>query len=230
MKYLGVIILCLLILFMLYINTIIVEGASSNINLPSGANQASIKDIDDMRSFLEQMYMISILNPNDKTSDSLNSTCYKISILGTYLWPLLGPYTEWSLDNLTPVFGSPTKPTSQISAMASQSKSEPPKIPIISNDKDYVMFLQLSVLGNMIMPFSMYPSNDSRSVTLWYKRPGDNYVMDYSDYLNNPDWGYSVYVSNKYLTKITLILAYFHAQMNSTAQTYPSDSDYTKYY
>jgi len=225
MKYLGIIILCLLILFMLYINSAIIEG---NINLPSGSNKASIKDIDDMRNFLEQMYMITILNPNDKTNNILNTNSYKISILGTYLWPLLGPYTEWSLDNLAPIFGSPTKPTSQMAAMAEQAKQEPPKIPILSNDKDYGMFLQLAVLGNMIMPFSVYPANNGNSVTLWYKE-GKDTIVDRYNLIRDLDWGHSIFFSNMYLTEITLILAYFHAQMNSTAQTYPSDNVYTKY-
>ena len=228
MKYLGIIILCLLILFMLYINTAIVEGAANNINLPSGGNQASIKDIDDMRNFLEQMYMITILNPNDKTNNILNTNSYKISLLGTYLWPLLGPYTEWSLDNLTPIFGTPTKPTSQMAAMAKQANSEPPKIPILSNDKDYGMFLQLAILGNMIMPFSVYPANNGNSVTLWYKQGKDTIVDRYNMATNN-DWGHSIFFSNMYLTEITLILAYFHAQTKSTAQTYPGDNPYTGY-
>jgi hypothetical protein len=212
MKYLGIIILCLLILFMLYINTAIVEGAANNINLPSGGNQASIKDIDDMRNFLEQMYMITILNPNDKTNNILNTNSYKISLLGTYLWPLLGPYTEWSLDNLTPIFGTPTKPTSQMAAMAKQANSEPPKIPILSNDKDYVLFLQLAVLGNMIMPFSIYPAENGNSVTLWYKAGRDS-IVDRYNLINNGDWGYAVFFSNMYLTEITVILAYFHAHL-----------------
>lgn len=233
MKYIGIILLCLLILFMLYINTIIVEGSDTGPSLPSGANQASITSIDDMRTLLEQMYMICILNPNDQTGQILNTNSYKISLLGTYLWPLLGPYTSWTIEELIPLFGNPVKPTSQVQKISSQSNPQPPKIPIIANDEDYVKFLQLAVLGSMIMPFSTYPYNNGQSVTLWSKNDRGN-IMDYWRYGrdSNPvnGWGHAVYFSSMYLTEITLLLSHFHGQTVSTVSEFPGDNIYTELY
>lgn len=230
MKYFGIIILCLLILFMLYINNIIVEGSPQ---LPSGSNKGTINTIDDLRDFLEEMYMVCLLNPNDQTNNTLNTNSYKISILGTYLWPLLGPYTEWSLDDLSPLFGNPTNHTSVLQGSAAQSSGKTPPIPIIASDKDYVLFLQLAVLGSMIMPFSTYPYNNGQSVTIWYKSSdgkGNYVVVDYYDRSYDHDWGQTIYISNTYLSEITMILAYFHGQTTSTIKSYPGDSIYTELY
>jgi hypothetical protein len=233
MKYLGIIILCLLIIFMLYINTIIIEGADSGPSLPSGSDQGSIKSIEDMRIFLEEMYMICLLNPNDQTRNIPNTNSYKISILGTYLWPLLGPYTEWTLDDLSPLFGTPTNPTSLVQGSAAQSSGKIPPVPIIASDKDYVLFLQLAILGSMIMPFSTYPYNNGHSVTIWYKVIGGKrhgQVRDYYNFGRDASWGQTVYLSNTYLSEITQILSHFHGQTTAAIKSYPGDSIYTRLY
>jgi len=230
MKYFGIIILCLLMLFMLYVNTIIIEGSPQ---LPSGSNQASINTIDDMRDFLEQMYLICLLNPNDQTANIQNTNSYKISILGSYLWPLLGPFTNWSLDELSPLFGSPTNPTSVLQGSAEQSSGKTPPVPIIASDKDYVLFLQLSILGSMIMPFSTYPSTDpNKSVTVWRNTSTGTTttVDDKSKKGGDPSWGHAVNISNTYLSQITMILAHFHGQTTSAIRSYPGDSIYTELY
>jgi len=93
MKYFIVFILGIFILLLIYVNMNIREGAPQ---LGSGSNQAAINSIEDMRTFLEEMYMVCLLNPNDQSENkTFNTDCYKISILATYLWPLLGPYTYW---------------------------------------------------------------------------------------------------------------------------------------
>lgn len=233
MKYLSIIILCLLILFMLYINTIIVEGVDGGPSLPSGSDQGSIKSIEDMRIFLEEMYMVCLLNPNDQTKNIPNTNSYKISILGTYLWPLLGPYTEWSLDELSPLFGNPTNPTSIVQKSAAQSSGKTPPVPIIAGDEDYILFLQLAILGSMIMPFSTYPFNNGHSVTIWHKVQGgksNGHVMDYYNFGRNRSWGQTIYLSNTYLSEITQILAHFHGQTTTASKSYPGDSKYTELY
>jgi hypothetical protein len=175
--------------------------------------------------------MVCLLNPNDQTGNIHNTNSYKISILGTYLWPLLGPYTEWSLDDLSPLFGTPTNPTSAMQGSIGQST--PPPIPIIAGDEDYVLFLQLAILGSMIMPFSTYPYNNGHSVTLWYKIIGGKHNGQVRDYYNNgrdPSWGQAVYISNTYLSEITMILAHFHGQTTSAIKSYPGDTPYTELY
>jgi len=234
MKYLGIIILCLLILFTLYINTIIIEGSDTGPNLPSGGNQGSIKDIDDMRTFLEQMYMICLLNPNDQTNKIQNTNGYKISLLGTYLWPLLAPYTEWTLDDLSPLFGTPTNPTSVTQGSAAQSNGQKPKVPIIASDDDYTKFLELAILGKIITPYSTDNYNNGYSVVVWSKDINGN-VTDFMDNTRgwvpyHDYWGAPYYFVNTYLHDITMLLAHFHGQTTSNNKSWPGDSQFTEVY
>ena len=226
MKTVLIISLLLVIITMLYYNTKIIEGAPQ---LPSGSNQASVNTIADMRAFLEQMYMICLLNPNDTSGDKvLNTSCYKVSLLGTYLWPVLGPFTEWSLEELTPIFGVPTNPTSMMQGSAAQSDTSPPTIPIITNDEDYQLFLQLAVLGNLIRPFSTADFNNWRSVVTWYKDNRGN-ARDAC----KERWGSypsTIYLMNDYYTQIIYILAHFHAQAAPANKLYNGDSIYTELY
>jgi hypothetical protein len=223
--------MCMLILFMLYINTIIVEGSQNNIG---GANNiASINTIDDLRDFLEKMYMICIANPNQQitsqSNDKISQTNpYKIGILGTYLWPLLGPLSEQSIEDLTEKYGISSAPLSQMQLMSKQTNPNPPPIPIIQSDKDYVLLLQLAILGSMITSFSTYPANGGNSVTIWYQDAKG--LHDYYNYGRNPSWGNSIYFSNLYLSQITMILAHFHGQTNKSNGRYSGDSAYTQLY
>lgn len=225
MKLALIIGLSIIIIIMLYYNTRIIEGAAM---LPSGSNQASVNTIEDMRTFLEQMFLICLLNINDTSNGNIsNTTCYKISLLGTYLWPVLGPFTEWSLEELSPIFGVPTNPTSVIKGAAEQNDTSNPPIPIIMNDSDYQLFIQLAVLGNMIRPFSVSDYNRGDSTVTWYKDGED--IHDGC----KERWGsyaYSISVMNEYFKEIFSILAYFHAQTTPKDKIYPGDSEYTALY
>jgi hypothetical protein len=137
------------------------------------------------------------------------------------------------LDDLTPLFGTPTTPTSVIQGSAAQSSGKTPPVPIIAGDKDYVLFLQLAILGSMIMPFSTYPNNNGNSVTLWYRfigRRGNGQVRDYYRHGRDRYWGQAVYLSNTYLSEITQILAHFHGQNANSLKTHSGDSIYTALY
>jgi hypothetical protein len=225
MKLVLIVGLSIIIIIMLYYNTRIIEGAPL---LPSGSNQASVNTIEDMRTFLEQMYMITILNSNDTSNGNIsNTTCYKISQLGTYLWPILGPFTEWSLEELSPIFGVPMNPTSIIQGAAEQNDTSTPPIPIITNDDDYQKFIQLAALGNMIRPFSVADYNRGDSVTTWYKdgeKVHDGCKERWGSYAS------SINVMNAYYLEIASKLAYFHAQTAPKDKLYPGDSIYTALY
>lgn len=225
MKLALIIGLSIIIIIMLYYNTRIIEGAAM---LPSGSNQASVNTIEDMRTFLEQMFLICLLNTNDTSNGKIsNTTCYKISILGTYLWPVLGPFTEWSLEELSPIFGVPTNPTSVIKGAAEQNDTSKPPIPIIMNDSDYQLFIQLAVLGNMIRPFSVSDYNRGESAVTWYnegEKIRDGCKERWGSYAS------SISVMNEYFTEIYSILAYFHAQTAPKDKIYPGDSEYTALY
>lgn len=226
MKVIIILSLCLIIIVMLYYNTKLIEGAPE---LPSGNSQASVNNMKDMRTFLEQMYMVCLLNPNDTSSERVwNTSCYKTGILSTYLWPVLGPFSSWSLEELSPIFGVPTGPISLTQATAEQSNTEPKPIPIITNDEDYQLFLQLAILGNLIRSFGTAELDGLNSTVLWFKdnkgRTRDACREKWKGYQS------SLYLMNDYYKQIVYILAHFHAQANPTNKISYGDSKYTELY
>jgi hypothetical protein len=211
---------------MLNINSKIIEGT---VTLPYGSNKIDIKTIEDMRDFLEKMYFFCISPPNDTTTDKIkNSKCFKVTILGTYLWPSLGPYTYWSLGELTNLFGVSVKPTSQTEKIAQQQNTTPPPVPIIMNDMDYQLFIQLALLGQFLEPFTTTDWNGWNSAIVWFK-----------DNRNNPRdgclerWGEargSVALLQLYFKQIQTILTYFHSQTDTNNTIHSGDSIYTTSY
>jgi len=224
MKYLLILILCVIIIWMLNIK--IIEGASI---LDSGPGKIDVKEMKDMREFLEQMYMICLLNPNDSTSKNIRNTiCYKCSILGSYLWPALGPYTYSSLEQLTPLYGEAGKPTSDMEKSAQQQNTTPPPVPIIVNDMDYQSFIQLAILGQLLQPFTIEDANGWNSDVIWFRdrkdRPRDACKEYWGGYQS------SIGVITDYFEKIKTLLAYFHGQTQSKRSIHYGDSIYTKDY
>lgn len=224
MKYLIIIVLCIIIIWTLNIK--IIEGGT---NIPGGESIIETKSIDDMREFLEKMYGVCLLNTNDTSGDKTrNTNCFKVSILGAYLWPTLAGYTYQSLEELSPMFGKSTVPKSPAKEMAEEQETTPPKVPILLNDTDYQLFLQLAILGKLIHPFSAADWNKWNSSVVWFKDTNGN-AKDAC----NENWsGYQGAVSlvDKYLKKITTILAYFHSQTNSNNTINNGDSLYTSMY
>lgn len=228
MKYFLIMTLCFLIILLLYVNfyTNVTEGAPQ---LPSGSSQGQINNIADMRTFLEQMYMICLSNPNDQSSNkTYNTNCYKISILATYLWPVLGPYTYMSLDDLTPIFGAPTTPTSAAQAASAQQNPTPPAIPVIVTDDDYQLFVQLAIIGRIIVPFATVPYDGWNSAVVWFK----DSKGDARDCCMERWGGYQATFTlvEGYFGDIKTILAYFHRQSDNSTKFYKGDSVYTKLY
>ena len=224
MKFLLIVLLCIILIYML--NQNIVEGS---VQLPSGSNQVSIKNTEDLRTFLEQMYMVCLMNPNDMSSDKASFTdCYKMNILASYLWPTLGPYSYWSLEDLSPLFGQAVKQQTQTEKMAAQQNTTPPPIPVLINDTDYQLFLQLAILGRLAAPFVTDKFNNWNSAVVWFKDDNSN-----SRDACKEQWGEyqaATTIVNAYLTKITIILGYFHAQTTSNNKIHHGDSVYTSMY
>jgi hypothetical protein len=221
----GIMIFIILLIIFINIKMDIIEPAGPD--LPSGSQQGQINGIKDMRAFLEQMYIVCILNENDQHESKVNSTiCYKTSVLGTYLWPLLGPYTYRSVEELTSVFGASTNPTS--ASEASSQSSEPSPIPIILNDHDYQLFLQIAIIGKILEPFAIRPMNNWNTATVWYKDGRGNVGSACTQ-----RWGgyqASVAFVTKYIKELTVILGYFHSQNDSANKLQGSDTIFTKLY
>ena len=224
MKYLIIIVLCIIIIWML--NTKIIEGENS---IPNASGKIETGTITDMRDFLEKMYSVCLLNPNDTSGDKTkNTNCFKANVLGSYLWPTLAGYTHQSLEELSPIFGKDTLPKSPAGEMAEEQDPNPPPVPILLNDTDYQLFIQLAILGKLLHPFSAADWNSWDSSVVWFK-DRNGYARDAC----KERWGgYQGAVSlvNKYLKKITTILAYFHSQTNSNTSISYGDSVYTSMY
>jgi hypothetical protein len=232
MKYFTSIVICFLIVLIIYVHYNIIEGLGGP-QLPSGSNQAQINTTEDLRTFLEQMYMICLLNPNDQSTDkSYNTVCYKMTVLASYLWPVLGPYTYLSLDELSPIFGAPTKPKSIVEKTSDQQNPNPPPIPIITNDLDYQLLLQLAIIGNIIQPFLTEPHNNWNSSVVWFKQDWKKNTVRTRDACYERWGGYQgpVAVNTAYFNEIKTILAYFHSQTDSSDKIYYGDNGYTKMY
>jgi hypothetical protein len=208
------------------LNIKIIEGDTS---IPNVSGKIETGDITQMRDFLEKMYSVCLLNPNDTTGDKTkNTNCFKANVLGAYLWPTLAGYTHQSLEDLSPIFGQNTTPKSPAGEMAEEQDPTPPPVPILLNDTDYQLFLQLAILGKLLQPFSTDDWNDWNSSVVWFK-DNNGYARDAC----KDHWsGYQGAVSlvNGYLKKITTILAYFHSQTNSNNSVSYGDSVYTSMY
>jgi hypothetical protein len=208
------------------LNTKIIEGENS---IPNASGKIETGTITDMRDFLEKMYSVCLLNPNDTSGDKTkNTNCFKANVLGSYLWPTLAGYTHQSLEELSPIFGKDTLPKSPAGEMAEEQDPNPPPVPILLNDTDYQLFLQLAILGKLLHPFSAADWNSWDSSVVWFK-DRNGYARDAC----KERWGgYQGAVSlvNKYLKKITTILAYFHSQTNSNTSISYGDSVYTSMY
>jgi len=224
MKYILIIVLIVIIIWMLNIK--IIEGDTQ---IPNGSGQIETGDITKMRDFLEKMYAICLLNPNDTTgTNTKNTNCFKASILGAYLWPALEGYTTMSLEELTPIFGKNTDLKSPAKELSEEQDPTPKPVPILLNDTDYQLFLQLAILGKLIQPFSTPAYNNGSSSVVWFKDSGGNTRDACTE-----NWkGYQGAVSlvKRYIMKITTILAYFHSQTDSSNKINYGDSVYTSLY
>ena len=224
MKYLLIIVLCIIIISMLNIK--IIEGDTT---IPGITGKIETGTIKDMRDFLEKMYSICLLNPNDTTGDKTkNTNCFKDNILGAYIWPTLAGYTKQSLEDLSPIFGKSTTEKSPASELAEEQDNTPQPVPILLNDTDYQLFLQLAILGKLLHPFSAADWNNWDSTVLWFKDDNGNARDGCKE-----RWGgyeHPISLVDRYLKKITIILAYFHSQTNSNNTISNGDSVYTSMY
>ena len=224
MKYLLIAVLCIIIIWMLNIK--IIEGDTT---IPNASGKIETGTIQDMRDFLEKMYSICLLNPNDTTENNTkNTNCFKVSILGAYLWPTLAGYTKQSLEDLIPIYGKSTEEKSLAGQMAEEQNTTPEPVPILLNDTDYQLFLQLAILGRLLQPFTSENWDNYNSAVIWFKDDND-YAIDGC----KQRWGgYEGAISlvDEYLRKITLILGYFHSQTNNNNSVSNGDSVYTSMY
>jgi hypothetical protein len=66
MKYWIILSVCVVIIGIIYYYTRNIKEGIGGPELPSGSFQAQINTTEDMRKFLEQMYMITLANANDQ--------------------------------------------------------------------------------------------------------------------------------------------------------------------
>ena len=144
---LYIIILISIIAFLItYKSLVIEEGFDDQVTIPSGNFSADIRTIKGLRDFLEKMYLICILNIHDvdKESGCPQSTCYKVTVLGTYL-PLLSDLLEYDMQTLFETYGTQTQPNVMNTPIGPQ-----PPIPIIASNKDYNTLISLSTNSKLL--------------------------------------------------------------------------------
>jgi len=212
MKYIYFIVIITIIIFFLSINKI-VEG---DVSLPSGQNQASVGSLKDLRTFLEQMYMISTLNENDITTDGVQqSACYKISILGTFIPSVLGNLASTDMQTLQSIYGDQT--TQPLMAGMPNPTVSPPIPPVINGNQDYIMFLTLCTYGNLLSVYN--------ALGIWVRYPGSDNNKVVAELCTAPtgDQVYLLQSARNMLNIIKQCLAYFHNQ-SMPNQSSPGDA------
>ena len=109
--------------------------------IQSLSNSQSVSSLDDMRTFLEQLYTVTYTSPNSIVQNNIeNSVCYQVSILGTYIPSVLSSIPNTSMEDLFQMYGSP--PLSPM--VPSQT---PPVSGILTTTQDYIMLLRLYIAG-----------------------------------------------------------------------------------
>jgi hypothetical protein len=207
------IIFLILLLYMVYSQQI-KETMIANLS-----SSQTVATLDDMRTFLEELYTVTYTNPNSVVSGNIKNTiCYQISILGTYIPTVLSSIPRATMEELFKTYGSP--PRQAIGASAT-----PPAPGILTSTQDYVMLLQLYMAGSNL---SMVTVEDD---PIWHQDlSGDTTVTvdlcESIDKSNSDIIAYSVSLYNI----IKTCLQHFHNQVaNSSSNTYGDISDTVTY-
>jgi hypothetical protein len=157
---LYIIVLISVLVFLISYKSILIEGIEDQVSIPSGNNSADIHTIKGLRDFLEKMYFICLLNHTDvdTVSGCLQSTCYKVTILGTYL-PLVADLLDYDMQTLFDIYGTQSQTT-----IMNTPVGPPPPIPIIASNADYNRLISLStnskLLNNIITNFPVWKRID----------------------------------------------------------------------
>ena len=207
---LYIIILISIIAFLITYKSLVIEGIDDQVTIPSGNFSADIHTIKGLRDFLEKMYLICILNIHDvdKESGCPQSTCYKVTVLGTYL-PLLSDLLEYDMETLFNTYGTQTQP----SVMNTPIGPQPP-IPIIASNKDYNTLISLSTNSKLLN--SIITNNP-----VWKRKDGSKQA-NCDDTCNSSDdkTRQIIWSIQPIYHSIKRDLAYFHKQK------YPKDVSY----
>jgi len=208
--------LCVIMISVLIIThyTKVIEGAEAN--LPSGNYTAPVNSVSEMRTFLEQMYTLCILSPNDLSNYDTNHTLgYKIATVGTYIWPVLGPISAKPMEELFASYGATAIPT-QMEGVPSLT---PPPTPVIAGNLDYLMFMQLCTAANAIQ-FFVTGENP-----VWRRQKGkknSTVIIDYSVNMNTEARA-KVALASIYFNAIKSSLEFFHNQSEASKVVHNGD-------
>jgi hypothetical protein len=146
--------LTLLILF-----SIFSLHATKNIEGYELKNTVNIQELQSVRSFLEEMYSICIKLENDLVDGNLNTMCYKCSILGIYI-PAQLKIEDKSMEELWKYYGQAAIcPPDGVCDEKNDSKRLDNIVPLLSNQKDYFMLIQLITSAKALSPFIKSTTN-----------------------------------------------------------------------
>jgi hypothetical protein len=172
--------------------------------LSSGNNKASVTTIDNMRAFLEMMWT---LTAKDETKDASYNFCNKFAEICSAMPSTISDLRKLDREEIYKLFSAIANPTSP--PMTPQT--QPPPIPIIKNNGDYVKFLTLCLRSTFLPPFILPSVNINNKLDRKNKQ------------INATNLGV-VDCANQLFIPIRDILNYFHNQYLNNDNSSPGDT------
>lgn len=157
------VVIIILLLILLYIHC--TEQIKENL-ITALTDSKKINTLKDLRDFLEEAYAVCYTNPNSISNSVKNTVCYKISVLGTYIPPILGSIATQDMESLFALYSSPKN---------SIGSTEPPAPGILTSTQDYIMLLQLYIASKNLKMFS------SGAFPIWKQDIDNGKALDDSD-------------------------------------------------
>lgn len=209
LQYLLFFIIVMIILFILYF-TYKQKSITENMAMPAiipGNNSMgiNISTMDNMRSFLEQLHMIT---SKDEIKDASYNFCAKMTDLASWMNPTIGNLKVLPVEKIFETYGSAAVPE-ETPTMPSIG---PSPIPIINNYDDYIKMLTIVVRGSMIVPLTDPNVNIYNKLNLNVK---PTFYFDASNgFMSYLDLGL-VDCANAQYIPIRNILLHFHNQLKN---------------
>jgi hypothetical protein len=172
----------------------------------------NVSTISNLRSFLEQTYLIT---NKDENVDSSFNFCNKISGLASWLASTIGNIEKRSMEDIFAAYGGAGVPKTD-----ENDTGMPETIPLINNHMDYIQLLNLAVRGSVLEPYNephvAIVDKLNLKVKKFYKDLSNGFVS----YL---DMGLIDSANAQYMP-IQRILRHFHNQLSEKDKVYPGDT------
>ena len=171
-----------------------------------------VSTISNLRSFLEQTYLIT---NKDENVDSSFNFCNKISGLASWLASTIGNIEKRSMEDIFAAYGGAGVPKTD-----ENDTGMPETIPLINNHMDYIQLLNLAVRGSVLEPYNEPHVAIVDKLNLKVKKFYNDLSNGFVSYL---DMGLIDSANAQYMP-IQRILRHFHNQLSEKDKVYPGDT------